>query len=110
MLSDSLVVIDFVSFTAIASSSDENWVLTILDDTVTEIFRIDQTVTATQADNIFLQFPSGFPMFNTATVSTTTTQNRVPCSSGYSVSVSGAVGTGYLSIGWHMELPGDRTR
>jgi hypothetical protein len=108
---DSLVVVDWISYTEVAGGTDENWVITALDDSGDEFFRIDQTATASTADNIFLQFPTGLPFWEggiaggvfTPTVGTT-------CRSGYSIVVTGPSTTGYLSIGYHMEVPADRTR
>jgi hypothetical protein len=112
ILTDSLVVIDEIDFTAIADVADENWTLVVKDDSGDEMFRLMQTVTASTADNIAKVFPSGLPLWNGSTAANvfSPASPLVPCSSGYSIVVTNAVGTGYLTVFWHMELPLDRAR
>jgi len=105
---DSLVVIDWVSYSATAGVADEIWKIQILDDSITQFFEVSQTVAGSAADNVFLQFPTGLPLFNTATVSTVVTTGTTPCSNGYSLTVTGPTLTGKLAIGYHKEMPSDR--
>jgi len=110
ILTDSLVVIDEIDFTAVADVADENWTLTVLDDSGNEMFRLMQTVTASTADNIAKVFPSGLPLWKGTVAAGVFTPGTVPCSNGYSIVLTNAVGTGYLTVFWHMELPADRAR
>ena len=108
--SDSLVVIDEIDFTAIADVADENWTLTVLDDSGNEMFRLMQTVSASTADNIAKVFPSGLPLWNGSVAGGVFTPGTSSSRNGYSVVLTNAVGTGYLTIFWHMEIPADRMR
>jgi hypothetical protein len=109
---DSLVVIDEIDFTAVAGGADENWTLVVKDDSGDEMFRLMQTATASTADNIAKVFPSGLPLWNGAVASSTFTPSSplAICRSGYSVVVTNATDTGYLTIFWHYEAPADRGR
>jgi hypothetical protein len=107
---DSLIVIDEIDYTAIADVADEQWTIVVKDDSGNEMFRLMQQVTASTADNIAKVFPSGLPVWNGTVATSVFTPGTTPSSSGYAIVVTNAVGTGYLTVFWHFELPGDRAR
>jgi hypothetical protein len=107
---DSLVVIDFITYTEVTGGAAENWTLTIADDSGDIMLSIKQTVAANTADNIYAQWPLGFPMFEGSIAASTFTQGSVTCRSGYAVAIAGPSTTGSLTVGYHYELPADRAR
>jgi len=107
---DSLVVIDYVTYSSLTGGAQENWTLTINDDSGDIMYSVKQSVAATTADIIFLQFVPGFPMFEGAIAASVFTQGSTTCRTGYSVAIAGATTAGSLTIGYHYELPADRAR
>lgn len=107
-----LVVIDWICYSATVGGANENWVLTINDSGGGNlIFKIQQTCTASTRDNIFLQFPTGLPLFTMSVLGSYGPEGtNVPVAIGSeNVNVTGPTGSGTLIVGWHCEPAGERT-
>jgi len=107
---DSLIVIDFITYTSTSGGAAEVWNLTITDDSGDQMWSVKQQVALTTGDNMFAQFIKGWPMWEGTIAASVFTQGNTPCSLGYKIDIAGATTAGSLTVGYHLESPVDRTR
>ena len=107
-----LMVVDWISFSARSGAVAEDFVIQMNDDNNNVIFSANQTVLANTTETMFLQFPTGFPMFNhRAAVGGAaflqSTQEPCGTTTGAIIAAQGSLSC-TLTVGYHMEAVTDR--